>query len=284
MWPMLRLEKEPHMIPTEPWERLDDIEGVDHETLLVPGAPALHLDEPVTFVTWKWTGPDQQRVFLSQHVNVLRAMLARHCKVTHTLVCITDDPAGLDPRVEVYPMPDTSTEHLGSPHSSARKQYPACYRRLWVFSREARVLGRRLFCTDIDVIVVGDLQPLVETPGDFVGWCSKSFGWSKIAGGCYLLKAGSHPEIWEDFDPATSPHIAHEAGNKGSDQAWMSYKLYPPERSWSDRDGVVKLNWLKKAGQAPPPGTRLIYTDGHSGPWSAKTQLQHKWVKNFWTL
>ncbi len=63
------------------------------------------------FVTWKWD-VDGTRVFTSEHVNVLRSMIERHYPEPHTLICITDDPSGLDPRIEVFDMPVTGTEHL----------------------------------------------------------------------------------------------------------------------------------------------------------------------------
>ncbi len=65
-------------------------------------------------------------------------MLERHVHIPHRLVCVTDDPAGIDPRVEIVPLWD-KCRALGG-----------CYNRLWVFSHEARDLfGDRFVCIDL---------------------------------------------------------------------------------------------------------------------------------------
>lgn len=252
----------------------------------------------ITFVTWKWRSSGGRPAFSAAHVNVLRAMIARHYQEPHRLVCITDDTSKLDPRVEAFPMPDTKLEHLVSPHTgrarsrmkqlrlgvAKRQHFPSCYRRLWTFSREAAVLGERLFLLDIDCIVTGDLAPLVQHDVDFVGWCTPEFGHNKVAGGAWLLKAGSHPEVWEDFDPDKSPDLCTSLGLRGSDQAWLSHKLYPPAARWTSADGVVKINWLRPGRRYAGKGVRLVFTAGHSPPWFLSTINRYPWVREHWRL
>lgn len=233
----------------------------------------------MTFVCWKWATGGKERVFQSAHVNVLRSMIERHYPRPHRLVCITDDPVGLDERIEPVPMPVT-LDTLRSP-SGAR--FPNCFRRLWVFSEEARKLGERLFCTDIDVVITGDLRPLVDRDEDFVGWCDEdAFGWPKIAGGCYLLRTGTMRHVWDEFDPLLSPAAALAAGNSGSDQGWMSYRMYPPAGRWSRDDGLVKLKWTPPRATAPPPDVRMAFTTGLAPPWSAEVQRMYPWLREHW--
>lgn len=237
----------------------------------------------ISFVTWKWTVPGMPRQFDSSHVNVLRAMVARHYAEPHRFICVTDEPRGLDDRIEVVPMPVTF-DHIGSPHG---KRFPSCYRRLWNFSSEARsMLGDRIFQIDIDVVITGDLTKLVNSNAhaNFVGWCDPLFQWNKIAGGAYMLTTGSMPHIWDDFDPDTSPQKAHRAGCSGSDQGWMSHKLYPPPASWSKEDGIVKMRWLNVGDADPPKWLRMAFTSGVTPPWSPVVQKQFPWIKKHWTL
>ena len=221
----------------------------------------------MNFVTWKWTPASGNRQFMSEHVNVLRAMLERHFHAPHKLICITDDTDGLDKRIETLPLPVTGFEHLPNPsgvkYPAMRKDFPSCYRRLWVFSDEARVLGDRIMCIDIDVVVTGDITHLAEKQSSFVGWGSERFGWNKIAGGLYMLTTGAHTDVWKDFDPERSPALAFAAGNNGSDQAWMSYKLYPPADMWTDKDGIMKINWITRRH---PHQHCLVFTNGQSPP------------------
>ena len=241
--------------------------------------------EPVTFVTWKWRGNDPQRQFLSEHVNVLAAMLQRHYHAPYQLACLTDDPVGLDGSIEVYALPETKGDRLGPPRQGGSKLFPSCYRRLWLFSEEARELGVRLVLLDIDCIILEDITALIQgkTAG-FVGWCDVSFGWSKIAGGFWALTAGSHVEVWERFDPRISPALAEEAGHQGSDQAWLSYMLHPPKQVWTSKDGVIKINWLQKSGRHPPEGIKIVFTIGTAPPWDYAMQVGHRWIADHYHL
>src|SRR5690348_7265525 len=151
------------------------------------------------------------------------------------------------------------------------------------------MLGERIFCMDIDVIITGDLAPLIDRDEDFVGWCDsgrfKNADGSvqnKIAGGAYLLRTGSMPHIWEEFDPKRSPHEALQAGNGGSDQGWMSYKLYPPPGYWNGKDGLVKLNWTPTGATKPPKQARMVFTSGINPPWCKETRNKYPWIRDWW--
>lgn len=176
---------------------------------------------PLTFLTWKWKAPNGARSFQSKHVNVVYAMVARWYQRPFRFVCLTDEAKGLDERIEARPLP-VRFDQLANPLGP---RFPNCYCRLWTFSREAAELGERIFQLDIDVMITGDLCPLVDRDEDFVGWTDKRFEEHKIAGGAFLLRTGALPEVWEDFDPKNSPPAAKAAGFKGSDQAWISYRL-----------------------------------------------------------
>lgn len=237
----------------------------------------------VSFVCWKWTDPrcvGTPRQFKSHHVNVLSRAIKRHYPRPHRFICITNEPEGLLKDVEHMPMPETGFEHLKNPSEQhSQKPFPSCYRRLWNFSEEAKILGERIFALDIDVIIKGDLRSLVDRTASFVGWSDKKFGWQKVAGGAYLLKTGTHTDVWTDFDPNSSPGIARAAGCGGSDQAWMSYKLWPPEDSWSMADGLFKLKWLNGV---VPAEAKMIFTSGDKPPWDRTVQRKHPWIQEYW--
>jgi len=236
----------------------------------------------ITFVTWKWHTPGVARVFLSEHVNVLRAMVSRHYDAPHRFVCITDDPAGLDPRVEAMPLP-VRFDELTNPRGA---RFPNCYCRLWNFSRDAAVLGERIFQLDIDVVITADLRPLIEHREDFVGWTDKRFETHKIAGGAYMLRTGSWPEIWDDFDPARSPALAKSAGFFGSDQGWMSYRLQGQKARYGrwKGAGLMKINWTEPHARQAPAGARMVFTSGENPPWHSAVQRRYPWIKKHWRL
>ena len=250
------------------------------------------MDE-LTFVTWKWksTFPND-REFIPEAVNVLRRSVARHYRRPHRFVCITDDTEGLDQKVEVFPPPFTGLEELRTLRGPAKRfskdgklvrliSFPSCYRRLWMFSKQAQQLGEWVFCLDLDCLVVGDLEPLVDdVPGDFVGWLREVNRWRTrpaLAGAIYKLRTGSHPEVWEDFDPIESPVLSQQAGYSGSDQAWLSYKLLPAkDRMWTSDDG------LGKPGSVQRPNDRIVFTTGYAPPWSDEGKRKRPWVAERW--
>lgn len=246
----------------------------------------------LSVVAWKWKPalPSGPRYFGSSHVNVLRAMVERHLPIPHRFICVTDDTDGLDSRIEALPLPPQRFDEIAAqPERSyirrrgqrwgSTKYFPSCYRRLWMFSEEAKSLGERILALDVDVIVTGSLLPVIDRPESFVGWCDESNAAPRVAGGVFLLTTGAHTDVWTDFDPSRSPELAREAGYKGSDQAWMSLKLKDIGGRWGRSNGLTKLTWLK---HEPDESTRLVFTAGHSPPWDRSVQKRWPWVSKHW--
>jgi hypothetical protein len=243
-------------------------------------------------VCWKWKDARNTREFPSEAANTLARGFQRYLHLPHRFICITDDFHGLDRRlVQPIEMPATGFESLINPSEKTQnrrggdtpKRFPSCYRRLWNFSQEAReVLGPLILATDIDTILTGPIDPLVQRHASFVGWCDVAFEAMKCAGGLYLLRTGMHTDVWTRFDPERSPAQAKKVGLSGSDQAWMSYVLYPPADVWTRADGLWKLRWLKPHERAPPAGARMIFTSGEHPPWDPAVQKLHPWIRDYW--
>lgn len=242
----------------------------------------------ITFLTWKWKAPSGARSFQSKHVNVVYAMVARWYQRPFRLVCFTDDRKGIDSHIEAYPLPSETIPLLDAALKNPMgERFPSCYCRLWTFSNAARALGPRVFQLDIDVMITGDLCPLVDRDEDFVGWTDKRFGWEKIAGGAFLLRTGSLPEVWDDFDPKLSPQTHKNLGYQGSDQGWMSYKLSNGNAksksigAWNG-EGLVKINWTPRDAYNPPAGARMVFTSGARPPWDKSLRREYPWVREIW--
>ena len=228
---------------------------------------------------FKWTPPAGYRsTFGPETVNVLQRMVARHYAAPHRFTCITDDPRGLDPAVHIVPLwSDFAT--VPSPHGGHN---PSCYRRLRVFAPDiAPILGERFVCLDLDTVIVGDLAPLFDRPEDFVIW-GETDPRSFYNGSMTLHTAGARRQVWETFDPATSPAKAKAAGRFGSDQGWISYCLGRGEATWTRKDGVYSYRvHLKPQGGRLPADARMVMWHGHVDPWSPAAQ-QLDWVRAHW--
>lgn len=234
----------------------------------------------LTFLCWLWRGSNLTgREFLPAHVGVLARMVARHCPVPHRFVCLADRPKGFPAGVEALATPPAAARlaQLPSPEGG---RFPACYRRLWAFSAEAAALGDRLVVMDVDLVILGSLAPLLERTEPFVGWrpLASWGGRQRIGGGLYALTAGARQDIWEDFRPPASIAEARAAGFRGSDQAWMSYRLAESCPVWGPEAGLYSIRDMAN-GRAPlPPDARLVQFNGPVKPW----QSSLSWVRAHW--
>lgn len=177
------------------------------------------------------------------------------------MICVTDEPAGIAPGIEVLPDFGDWTD-VPSPHGRAA---PSCYRRLRAFHPEAgQWFGERFVCLDLDCVVVGDLEPLWGRPDEFVIWQDPLYP-RQFCGSMWLLQAGSRPRVWQEFNPRQSPRVAAERGYRGSDQAWISYLLAGSPK-WTRADGVLSYRADVK-GRPLPAGTRIVMFHGPAKPW-----------------
>lgn len=232
----------------------------------------------ITVVTFKWAAPPGYRsIFTAKHVNVLKAMVARHYQKPHRFVCVTDDAAGIE--AETIPL-WTDYAHLVNPFGVRRG--PSCYRRLKLFHPHAeRIFGPRIVMMDLDVVVTGDLAPLFDRPEDFVIW-GDTHPRTFYNGSFWTLKTGSLPEVWTDFDPVKSPLLAREAGHFGSDQGWLSYRLGAGRPTFGKADGIYSYRvHIAPAGGVLPQNARLVVFHGKHDPWGPGAQ-RHAWVREHW--
>ncbi len=234
----------------------------------------------VSIVTWLWNGTGLgDRPYQPAHVNTLRKAVARHLSIPHRFICVADRAEGFDADVEVVITPPVAAK-VGELRSPEGGRFPSCYRRLWNFSEEAKALGDRLFCIDIDLVPTRDWAPIFDRKEDFVGWRPyRDWGRKlRFGGGSYLITTGKRTKVWTDFKGPSSINAARAAGFRGSDQAWLSYKLGPTE-PYFDRDaGIYSIRDMKGKEHKLPHDARLVHFNGPTKPWTSPLA----WVKEHW--
>lgn len=227
-------------------------------------------------VTWKWTTPGYRSTFGPETVNTLARMVRRHYRPDVRVLCVTDEPEGIDASVEIVPAwNDFAT--VPSPHGAHQ---PSCYRRLRAFDPAiGAVFGERFVSMDLDCVIVGDMTPVWERDEDFVIW-SDTGPKTLYNGSMFLMTAGARPQVWTDFDPDSSPMRSKSAGFWGSDQGWISYRLGPGEATWTLADGVVSYsNHVMTSNGRLPDGARVVFLHGRHDPWSPIVQQRHSWLR-----
>lgn len=240
----------------------------------------------LTVVTWKWLKIGYRSSFTAEHVNTLKAMVARHYPDPHRFVCVTDDSAGLDEDIETIEIGD----ELARIKNPSWPKGPSCYRRLRMFSHEFG-FGPRIVSLDLDTVITGDLRPIFNRPEPMVLWADPLFPQRMYCGSMVLFNAEAFDFLYRQFDPDVSPRLAHEAGCMGSDQGWISYKLGPNMPVWTAQDGVysfrVHFQGKDRKISAPPrhdlPGNaRIVFFHGAKDPWHPDVQRQYPWITDHW--
>jgi hypothetical protein len=180
-----------------------------------------------------------------EYVTNLRNGVARFCPVPHDFVCFTDSPIeGVDCR------------DFGGPF------LPKWWSKVQLFG-----LKQPLIYLDLDVVMVGDLQPLLEWDG---------FGvirnpWLPGYNSSVMKLTGNEGFVWDRFTPGVM------ASFRG-DQDWLNVAYpnaptFPP--AWFPSWKIAKLFKL----DAPPPDAIAVNMHGFPKP----AQITHGWVKDYWT-
>lgn len=235
-------------------------------------------------VLWKWNQPNAREHYTSEHVNMMAAMLRRALgRMPYRVVCVTDDSYGVD--TEVYPLwPDC--DNLAN---ATRRDLPSCYRRLKLFDQDTQrqmgiEKGERILSIDLDTLLTGDITGLVSRRDRFLGWALKGDHHPKVFNGSFqMFTAGDLEFIWKEFDPVVSPKEAARANFKGSDQAWLSYRLV----NMHDCDGLVSPEVVSYPNEIRrlallDARTRIIFFHGRRKPWHQAALDESPWIKRYW--
>lgn len=162
-------------------------------------------------------------------------------------------------------------------------EIPGCFARLRTFDpcwqkSQGFKKGDKILCLDLDLIVTGNMAPIVSRPEPFViaqGLNARNP--CKMNGSVWLLEAGYRPDVWETFTVAAASKVPFYIYPE--DQAWFQHKM-PDAAAYGPKDGIFgfhKPGW--PAGDALPSGARIVAFPGARDP----GQFCHlPWVKSHW--
>ena len=232
--------------------------------------------QAVNVLCIKWGrkyGPD--------YVNKLHSMVSRHLSRPFRFVCLTDDGAGIDPAIEVKPIPA-----VGFDQFDQRK--PWTFGHGWLkltsFADPLYDLSGRTLFLDLDIVIVDSLDPFFDQPGEFVvikEWDKKD-GTGNTS--CYLYTIGAHTDALEHLKqgyPQSIADVRNEQefitgylGRQGKVSFWpegwcVSFKRHCMRRGL--------MGWF----QPPiiPPGARIIAFHGKPNPPDAIAGVSGKWYR-----
>ena len=225
--------------------------------------PALHV------VCYRWGAK-----YVSEDVNILRAMVERNLSAPHVFHCVTDDPSGLDSRIVAHALPDLGVQGI--------------WRKLMTFQPGFLGLdGGVVLSLDLDVVIVRSLDFVLERPeADFrIG---RNWAPDGRASGClYRLRVGSLPQLWTRFiaEPGRMIERFHTKNRGTGEQAWLDHNIaafdfFPDGKIVSFKEHCnakgtpllrsrrlgVDLGPIPIGKAAPPPGAAVVSFHGEPLP------------------
>jgi hypothetical protein len=222
------------------------------------------------------------------YVNRLYAMVRRHLRGDFEFACLTDSGAGIRPEVRCLPIPDLALP-AGLPERGWKK--------LTTFAADLHGLAGTALFLDIDIVIVDDITPFFEVPGEFLIIHDWKRPW-RVTGNSsvYRYELGAHADILARFR-ADAPRIRAEYRNE---QAYLSAALHAQGKLayWPDAwcasfkyHAIAAFPFNYFRAPAIPPGARIVVFHGvvnppdalagrSSGNW--RRTLATPWIAEHW--
>lgn len=235
----------------------------------------------LTVCCFLWSDPKSKwrdaYTYGPQHVLSLREMLARHLSQPHEVVCVTDGSHELPADIRTVPIDEALCIR-------GRR-----YQKLMIWKPDAAEwLGERILMLDLDVVITGSLDSLVDRDEDVVMWANPAWPGRQHSRAKYnttavLLTAGARPNVFNHWDAEIGPGIVQGSGFAGTDQVWASMVLGGDEATWTQRDGVY--SWSKHVRhRGLPRDAVLVAFHGRVSPCQRAIRKAHPWVKEHYPL
>lgn len=215
-------------------------------------------DAPRVVLCMKWGtkyGPE--------YVNRLYAMVKRHLRGDFSFVCLTDNDQGVRQEVRCLPIPS-----LKLPAHIPERGWT----KLTTFESDLHHLQGTALFLDLDVVIVDDITPLFEHPGEFLIIHDWKRPW-RITGNSsvYRFTLGAHADVLEQFR-ATQEQVRSRLRNE---QAYLSEVMHAQGqlRYWPSAwcrsfkyhcIPTFPLNYWRTP--SIPPGARILVFHGVVNP------------------
>jgi hypothetical protein len=242
----------------------------------------------LSVVTYLWSPDAESRysAYTADHVQLLQRMVKRHLSIPHRFIVVTDRPEQFAGDDEISAVPIDWTTHVPG----------TCFVRMFTFAPHAReALGERVLRIDLDTVIVGSLDALVDRDEDLVIWRNPSRWWmekkqmyynnrSREHPYCFwntsllLHSTGTLPHLWADFDPEALKGI--------DDDQHLSKALGPDLPYWDQENGVYRLEnghrrWRGSgANETLPDNARIVFFPGKKKPWLPEVMEQNPWISD----
>ena len=188
-----------------------------------------------------------------EYVNRLATMVARQTTVPYSFVCLTDNADGVT----------VPTEPIGT-------DLPGWWAKLMLFKPHQALVGRRIIFLDLDTLIVGNMDFLLQDTGAFTilrdFYRPLGYGSAVMA-----FDAGIYPQIWGNFLKPMM-HTYH------GDQNWIEANIYEPA-IWQDQYPGKIVSYKVHCMAGVPADASVVCF--HGFPKQTDFPEEH-WVRKVW--
>ncbi|MBV1903027.1 MAG: glycosyl transferase [Marinosulfonomonas sp.] len=214
--------------------------------------------------------------------------------------CFTDDANAIDSRVDVHPIPDEPFEDQ-LVAAMNRKGRQGAWRKISLFKPGLAGMSGPTLYFDLDVLITGVLDPLVEFAGNKIGmrreWRYERLGREGGHGSVEIFDPAQHSFLYSEF--AADPEGSVQR-HRGSEQYYTSMtalrhnqlRYFPGDmiRSFK-RDAMRTFPSIGKPATGPRENCRVLCF--HGDPKIEAAQKGHRssllrftepapWIEKFW--
>lgn len=200
-------------------------------------------------------------------------MCKRHIKCDFRFNVFTDNPTTYLNELSNYFRTISGPAFDTGPYSEK------CYRRLWLFSKEAKEhFPDKIILLDLDIVIMSDITEIVQSDFEFASYNKNHVPYQ---GAFIMLKSGTRTKVWDEFNIETSPQLCNRYS--GSDQAWISHILPPGEKVFTRDDGFYcyDVHGFNRR-QIIPTRCKIVFFRNVPKPWHCFNK--HMWVRHNYKL
>lgn len=203
----------------------------------------------------------------SKYVNNLFAGVTKFASEEFDFICFTNEKLqDLHPEIEIRPFPMITS----------RGVLP----RMYMFSKESGLHGHQVLCLDLDVVVVGDMKPLMDYRGVFCARSKFKIGEEdKLDGDIMSFAAGpdNTARFWESFIADVDHNVVMTMGRE---RYWVRYVANDIAQRWQNLAPGAVLSYKRhiwRKGWLPDKAV-IVSCHGYPRP----HQISEKWIEKYW--
>lgn len=235
----------------------------------------------LTVVTMLWTDPHSRKPYTydERYPISLKKQVDKYVTFPHEFICITDSYSDQ--------MKEAGIKHIELDRTTHRSN--TRFMKLQIFSeRFAEQVPGQILYLDLDCVIVGNIDSVVDRKEDLVLWRNPNYGIPKRAfynTSILLHRTGTRVELYDNFEVVINSDKYKQYPYAATDQKYISFSKPKDMPHWTDKDGIYGLGRIgdkdpDKCSELPSNAC-IIFTPGRRTQFTKEVQNKHPWLKQY---